>query len=74
MLSASATVRVTRRFDADHRLAREAKLHGIGDSNDLHSAGVDQALDSLTCCSLAEAYSLGNVGVRATTVALELVP
>ena len=58
--------------DADHRLAGEPELHGVGDRDDLHHAALDQPLDALADGGLGQADDLADGGVGATAVLLEL--
>ena len=58
--------------DADHRLAVEADAQRVGDRDDLHDARVEQPLHALAHRGLGEPDGLGDRGVRAPAVVLEL--
>lgn len=65
-------VEVALGVDADHRLPGEAKLHRIGDRNDLHDPVVDEPLHPLAHRRLGEAHRLADSGVRHPAVSLQL--
>lgn len=57
--------------DPDHRLAREADQQGIGDGDDLHDTGIEQALHAGADRGLGEADGLGDRGIGGPAVPLE---
>ena len=59
--------------DADHGLPGEAELHGIGDGDDLHDAGVDHALHALAHGGLGQADRLADARIRPAAVLLQLL-
>ena len=65
--------RVTGAPDADHRLAGESELHGVGDRDDLHHAGIDHPLDALPDRGLGQPHGLPDAGIRPAAVLLEVL-
>jgi hypothetical protein len=59
--------------DPDHRLPEEAQLHRVGHRDDLHDPGFGELLHALAHGRLAEPDGLPDLGVRPSTVFLQLL-